>query len=172
MLNYKVIYCSLIHIQNHQQTCEPDTQMYSEKQSLIDNVQDENIFCKHLPKQAELDKCMQKLKKKIINNYEVPITTKQVIPELKHSPFFKDIYKYITTGRIPSEITGKSAHNLQSECENYLITEGVLFRIRIPFEPDQEPELLLCVPEKHTPHLLYYYHESLLAGHQGVTRMY
>ena len=54
---------------------------------------------------------------------------------------------------MPSELTEKSACNLQRECENYLIAEGVLFRIRIPFEPDQEPELLLCVPVKHTPYL-------------------
>ena len=142
------------------------------KNRLLDNVKNENIFSKHLSKQAELDKYMQKLKKKIINNYEVPLMTKELIPEYKRSPFFKDIYKYITIGRIPLEITGKASHNLQRECENYLIAEGVLFRIRIPIEPDQEPELLLCVPQKHTPYLLYYYHDSLLAGHQGVTRMY
>ena len=107
----------------------PDKQMYNDKQKLLENIKDENIFRKHLPKQAELDKYMEKLKKKIINNYELPLTTKELIPEQKRSPFFKDIYKYVTSGRIPSDVTGKAARNLQKECENYLIAEGVLFWI-------------------------------------------
>ena len=84
-----------------------------------------------MPKQAELDKYIEKLKKKkkIINNYELPLTTKEFIPEQKHSPFFKDINKYVTSGRIPSDVTGKAARILQRECENYLIAEGVLFWI-------------------------------------------
>ena len=115
---------------------------------------------------------MEKLKKKIINNYELPLTTKELIPEQKHSPFFKDIYKYVTSGRIPSDVTGKAACILQRECENYLIAEGVLFQIQIPSEPNKEPELLLCIPENNTQYLLYHYHDTLLAAHQGVTRMY
>ena len=42
-----------------------------------------------MPKQAKLNKYMEKLKKKIINNYELPLTTKELIPEQKHSPFSK-----------------------------------------------------------------------------------
>ena len=54
----------------------PDKQMYNGKQKLLENIKDVNIFRKHLPKkQAELDKYMEKLKKKIINNYELPLTT-------------------------------------------------------------------------------------------------
>ena len=150
----------------------PDKQMYNDKQKLLENIKDENIFRKHLPKQAELDKYMEKLKKKFINNYELPLTTKELIPEQKHSPFFKDIYKYVTSGRIPSDVIGKAAHILKRECENYLIAEGVLFQIRIPSEPNEEPELLLCIPENNTQYLLYHYHDTLLAAHQGVTRMY
>ena len=35
-----------------------------------------------------------------------------------------------------------------------------------------EPSLVLVIPETHVPTILYQYHDSLLAGHQGVTRMY
>ena len=47
-----------------------------------------------------------------------------------------------------------------------------MFQIRIPSEPNEEPELLLCIPENNTQYLLYHYHDTLLAAHQGVTRMY
>ena len=86
--------------------------MYGDKHKLLDKIRDENIIHKHLPKQAEIDKYMEKLKKKILSNYEVPLTTKELTPEQKHSAFFKDTYKYIAMGRIPSEIMGKAARTL------------------------------------------------------------
>ena len=42
----------------------PDKQMYNDKQKLLENIKDENIFRKHLPKQAELDKYMENSKRK------------------------------------------------------------------------------------------------------------
>ena len=32
--------------------------------------------------------------------------------------------------------------------------------------------MLLVIPETYVPTILYQYHDSLLAGHQGVTRIY
>ena len=61
---------------------------------------------------------------------------------------------------------------LKTECEDYLVTDGVLFRIKVPKVKSIEPSLLLVMPETFVPTILYQYHDSLLAGHQGVTRMY
>ena len=47
-----------------------------------------------------------------------------------------------------------------------------MFRILIPSEPNEEPKLLLCISENNTQYLLYHYHDTLLAAHQGVTGMY
>ena len=35
-----------------------------------------------------------------------------------------------------------------------------------------KPSLLLVIPETYVTTILYHYHDSLLAGHQGFTRMY
>ena len=150
----------------------PDDSMYDQKHQLFDQIKNENILRKHLPKQTELDKYLNKLKRKVINNYEVPLSTKQLIPNQKNSPFFKDIYKYIQTGRIPTYLTGKARTNFEKDAQNYVVIEEVLFRLPLASYDNEEPELLLCIPEKNIPHILYYYHDSLLAGHQGVTRMY
>ena len=61
---------------------------------------------------------------------------------------------------------------LKTECEDYLVIDDVLFRIKIPKDKRLEPSLLLVIPESYVPPILYQYHDSLLAGHQGVTRMY
>ena len=61
---------------------------------------------------------------------------------------------------------------LRTECEDYLIIDNVLFRIKRPKDKSLEPSLLLVIPESNVATILYQYHDSLLAGHQGVTRMY
>ena len=47
-----------------------------------------------------------------------------------------------------------------------------LFRIKIQKDKHIEISLLLLIPETYVPAILYKYHDSLLAGHQGVITMY
>ena len=44
--------------------------------------------------------------------------------------------------------------------------------MKVPKDKSKELALLLVLPETYVPTVLYQYHDSLLAGHQGVTRMY
>ena len=92
--------------------------------------------------------------------------------EYEKIPFFKDIYKYLTEGHIPSEITGHALRKPKTECEYHFVIDDVLFRIKSPKGKSIEPSLLLVIPEIFVPITLYQYHDSLLAGHQGVNRMY
>ena len=61
---------------------------------------------------------------------------------------------------------------LKTECEDCLVIDDVLFRIKVPKDKSIEPSLLFVILETHVPTIPYQYHHSLLAGHQGVTRMY
>ena len=61
---------------------------------------------------------------------------------------------------------------LKTKCEHYLVIDDVLFRIKIPKDKNLEPSLVLVITESYVPTILYQYHDSLLAGHQGVTRIY
>jgi len=151
---------------------DPDEEMYNETKQLLDSVENENIFRKHLPKQLEIEKFLEKLKRKVIHDYHIPLSVKELSHEVEKSPFFRDIYKYIVQGAVPSEIKGNALRRLKLECEDYLVIERVLFRIKLPKQIEREPELLLCIPERYVPQILYQYHDTLLAGHQGVTRMY
>ena len=130
------------------------------------------IFRKHLPRQLEINKFLESLKKKVIHDYDIPTSIKELSAEYEKSPFFKDIYKYITKGHIPSQIRGQALRKLKTECEDYLAIDDVLFRIKLPKNKSIEPSLLLVIRENYVPTILYQYHDSLLAGHQGVTRMY
>ena len=151
---------------------QPDKTMYRKSKKLSDEIQDEMIFRKHLPRQLEINKFLESLKRKVIHDYDIPISIKELSAEYEKNPFFMDIYKCITKGHISSAIKGHALRKLKSECEDYLVIEDILFRIKIPKDKNLEPSLLLVIPETYVPTILYQYHDSLLAGHQGVTRMY
>ena len=148
---------------------QPDKTMYRKSRKLFDKIQDEMIFRKHLPRQLEINKFLESLKRKMIHDYGIPISIKELSVEYEKSPFFKDIYKYITKGHICSQIKGNALRRLKSECEDYLVIDDVLFRIKILKDRNMEISLLLVIPETYVPTILFQYHDSLLAGHQGVT---
>ena len=57
-------------------------------------------------------------------------------------------------------------------CEEYIVMNGILFRIRYKKQDGEKSSLALCVPEKYIPTILYQYHSPLLAGHPGVMKIY
>ena len=123
-----------------------------------------------MPKQFELDKFIDALKEKVIHDYNIPISIKVLRPEYKRSPYFRDIVKYIRTGYC--SYVGKAQRLFKMLCEDYLLMDGILFKIRYVKEHKGKPTLVLCVPEKYIPNILYQYHAPLLAGHPCVMSMY
>ena len=67
---------------------------------------------------------------------------------------------------------GKAQTVFKMQCEDYVLVNGILFKIRYDKENKGEPILVLCVPEKYVPTVLYQYHAPLLAGHPGVIKLY
>ena len=105
---------------------QPDKTMYRKSKKLFDEIQDEMIFRKHLPRQLEINKFLEPLKRKVIHDYDIPISIKELSAEYEKSPFFMDIYKYITKGHIPSSIKGQALRKLKTGYEDYLVIDDVL----------------------------------------------
>ena len=151
---------------------QPDRTMCRKSRKLFDEIQDEMTFRKHLSRQLEVNKFLESPKRKVTHTCDIPISITELSAEYEKSPFFKDIYKYIIKGHIPSPIKGKALRKLKTECEDYLIINDVLFRIKVPKDKSTEPSFLLVIPETYVPTIRYQYHDSLLAGYQGVIRRY
>ena len=137
---------------------------------LFTHLVDNKIFRKHIPKAGELDKFLESLKHKIIHDLHVPLAVKELRAEYPHSPFFKDIYTYITRGSC--RFTGKAKKMFLSQCEEYFVAHGVLFKIVYTKKDKHEPKPLLCVPEKYIPTVLHKFHDSICAGHPGVVKLF
>ena len=129
-----------------------------------------SLFMKHIPKQKELDKFVNYLKQRVIHDCKVPLSVKELKAEYHIDPYFKDIVKYLE--RDYCRYVGRAQTVFKMQCEDYVLVNGVLFKIRYGKENKGEPSLVLCIPEKYIPTVLYQYHIPLLAGHPGVIKLY
>ena len=131
-----------------------------------------SIICKHIPRQSDIDKIVRNIETHvIIHSLELPIQAQDLVKAYQHSTHFRDIYQYITDGKLPSSI--KVQNCIRAEALNYVVINNFLFRMdtRKDRDLDKGNLFLLVIPEKYEPIIFNTYHNSLLAGHQGPYRM-
>ena len=149
----------------------PDLEsLFREDKPLFKPGTEISLFMKHIPKQKELDKFVNYLKQRVIHDCKVPLSVKELKAEYHVDPYFKDIVKYLEKDYC--RYVGKTQTVFKMQCEDYVLVNGVLFKIRYGKEDKGEPSLVLCIPEKYIPTVLYQYHTPLLAGHPGVIKLY
>ena len=149
----------------------PDLEsLFREDKPLFKPGTEISLFMKHIPKQKELDKFVNYLKQRVIHDCKVPLSVKELKAEYHIDPYFKDIVKYLE--RDYCRYVGRAQTVFKMQCEDYVLVNGVLFKIRYGKENKGEPSLVLCIPEKYIPTVLYQYHTPLLAGHPGVIKLY
>ena len=149
----------------------PDLEsLFREDKPLFKPGTETSLFMKNIPKQKELDKFVNYLKQRVIHDCKVPLSVKELKAEYHVDPYFKDIVKYLEKDYC--RYVGKAQTVFKMQCEDYVLVNGVLFKIRYGKEDKGEPSLVLCIPEKYIPTVLYQYHTPLLAGHPGVIKLY
>ena len=122
-------------------------ELKEKKRKLFRKIPENTIFRRHIPKQVELDKFIDALKEKVIHDYNIPISVKALRAEYKRSPYFRDIVKYIRTGYC--SYVGKAQRLFKMLCGDYILMDGILFKIRYVKENHGKPTLVLCVPERY-----------------------
>ena len=149
----------------------PDLEsLFREDKPLFKPGTEISLFMKHIPKQKELEKFVNYLKQRVIHDCKVPLSVKELKAEYHVDPYFKDKVKYLEKDYC--RYVGKAQTVFKMQCEDYVLVNGVLFKIRYGKEDKGEPSLVLCIPEKYIPTVLYQYHTPLLAGHPGVIKLY
>ena len=126
-----------------------------------------SIIHKHIPRQFDIDKIVKNIEIRVINSLELPIQAQDLIKAYQHTTHFRDIYQYITDGKLPSSV--KVQNCIRAEALNYVVINNFLFRIDTQKDRDLDKGnlFLLVIPEKYEPFIFNTYHDSLLAGHQG-----
>ena len=86
-----------------------------------------SIICKHIPRQSDIDKIVRNIETHVIHSLELPIKAQDLIKAYQHSTHFRDIYHYITDGKLPSSV--KAQNCIRAEALNFVVINNFLFRI-------------------------------------------
>ena len=120
----------------------PDLEsLFREDKPLFKPGTEISLFMKHIPKQKELDKFVNYLKQGVIHDCKVPLSVKELKAEYHVDPYFKDIVKYLEKDYC--RYVGKAQTVFKMQCEDYVLVNGVLFKIRYGKEDKGEPSLVL-----------------------------
>ena len=131
-------------------------------------VDPSKITHKFLPKQGDIDRLIKQINKKVLRDTKLNLDLRDLRAAYLQSPHFGDIYLNLSQNRVP---LGKgAAKRLEQNAQNYLILDGLLFKI-IELE-DGRLDTVLCIPTSKVHILLDTYHSSLIGGHSGITKCY
>ena len=146
----------------------PDQSDFELPTPLQEIVDPSMITHKFLPKQGEIDRLINQINKKVLRDTKLSMNLRDLRAAYLQSPHFRDIYLNLTQNKIP---LGKgAAKRLEQNARNYLILDGLLFKI-IELE-DGRLDTVLCIPTSKVHTLLDTYHSSLIGGHSGITKCY
>ena len=105
----------------------PDIEYKRGPQPLVPIDRPLSVIRKHIPQQSDIDKIVKSIETRVIHGLELPIQAQDLIKAYHTSTHFKDIYHYITNGKLPS--SAKAQNCICAEALNYGIVNNFLFRI-------------------------------------------
>ena len=113
----------------------------------------------------DIDKILDVIQRKVLKGTHLPVEIKDIQVGYLYSPYFKDLYLYLSQNKLPSS---KSAiRKLETLSEKYVLLDSLLFRISL-----EKGTLVLAIEEMCTDKIITLYHKSLFAGHQWVIKTY
>ena len=139
----------------------PDTSYVQEPQEWKDLIDTTKLIQKFLPKQMDMDKILDIIKRKVLKGTH--------LPQSGHlsSPYFKDLYLFLSQNKLPSKRS--SIKKVETLAESFVLLDSVIFKLVTT--PDKEAAVL-AIPEICIDKIIALYHTSLFASHQGVVKTY
>ena len=101
----------------------------------------------------------------MLKGTHLPITIKGTQAGYLNSPYFKDLYLYLSQNKLPS--SKGAMHKIEALSEKYILLDSLLFKLNI-----EKDKAVLAIPEACVDQMIALYHSSLFAGHQGVVKTY
>ena len=145
----------------------PDKSYFQEPIDLKDLTDTNNIVQRFLPKQTNIDKILEVIKRKVLKGMHLPLTIKEIQAGYLSSLYFKDIYLYLAHNRLPSKRA--AIKRVELLAEKYIMLDSLLFKLITILGREIA---LLAIPEICADKIITLYHSNLFAGHQGVIKMY
>ena len=131
---------------------------------LIDTTK---LIQKFLPKQTDIDKILDIIKRKVLKGTHLPLMIKEIQAGYLSSPYFKDLYLFLSQNKLPSKRS--AIKKIETLAESFVLLDSLIFKLVTT--PDKEAAVL-AIPEICIDKIIALYHMSLFAGHQGVGKTY
>ena len=129
----------------------PGKTFFEKPKSLEDIIDMGNLIHKFLPKQMDIDKILQIIQRKVLKGTHLPIEIKEIQVGYLHSPYFKEIYQYLSQNKLPH--SKMAIKKLEALSEKYILLDSLLFRIY----SDKETAVL-AIPELCADKVITLYH--------------
>ena len=137
-------------------------------QSLLTEYKNQDVILKHIPKQTDIDKMLRKIRTKVLQNYHLPFSKREIAKEQSVCPNFKDMYSYLKEGLLPS--AKKAAKKIICEADNCVMIDSILFKTCVS-QDGEDVRVMLAVPLSLVSYVISLHHDSLLSCHQGINRV-
>ena len=105
----------------------PDKSFFQEPKELGDLVNKGNFVDKYLPKQMDIDKILKTIQRKVLNGTYLLIKIKEIQAGYLCSPYFKDLYLYLSQNKLPS--SKPVIRKIEMLAERYVMLDSLSFRI-------------------------------------------
>ena len=144
-----------------------DTSYIQEPYELTDLIDTTKLIQKFLTKQMDIDKILDIINRKVLKGTHLPLTIKEIQAGYLSSPYFKDLYLFLSQNKLPSKRS--SVRRVEMLAENFILLDSLIFKLVTILDKETA---LLVIPEICVDKIIGLYHASLFAGHQGVVKMY
>ena len=118
-----------------------------------------NLIHKFLSKQADIDKILKVIQRKVLRGTYLPVEIKEIQAGYLHSSYFKDTYTYLSQNKLPSSKV--VIRKIEALAEKYILLDSLLLKITL-----EKEATVLTIPELCVDRIITLYHSSLFADHQ------
>ena len=81
----------------------PDNSYVQEPQELTNLIDTTKLIQKYLPKQTDIDKILDIIERNVLKGMHLPLTIKEIQAGYLTSPYFRDLYLFLSQNKLPSK---------------------------------------------------------------------
>ena len=104
-----------------------DTSYIQEPQELKDLIDTTKLIQKFLLKQTDIDKILDIISRKVLKGMHLPLTIKEIQAGYLSSPYFKDLYLFLSQNKLPS--IRSSIKKVETLVESFVLLDSLIFKL-------------------------------------------
>ena len=101
-----------------------DKKYFQNPKRFKDIIDRGNLIHKFLPRQTDIDKILHVIQRKVLKGTHLPVKIKEIQVGYLHSPYFKEIYQYLSQNKLPH--SKLAIRKLEALSERYVLLESVV----------------------------------------------